>query len=138
MSLFLLTMQQLLGQLINALWSLQQSSICTNYVSFNPSPLLSPTEAALRETASEGVLAEVLLLSTSCCLCQLQVMLHYQGTPQGSIPQAAIPGRQHATGGYLILLFFLTFILSSLLPTCISQATCCSLGTEPGPTGQEV
>lgn len=34
MSLFLLTMQQLLGQLINTHWSLQQSSICTNYLLF--------------------------------------------------------------------------------------------------------
>lgn len=48
MSLFLLTMQQLLGQLINAHWSLQQSSICTNYIfflihspSFRPRRLLS-------------------------------------------------------------------------------------------------
>lgn len=52
MSLFLLTMQQLLGQLINARWSRQQSSICTNCLFFHPFPLLSPTEAALREIAS--------------------------------------------------------------------------------------
>lgn len=65
-------------------------------------------------------------------------MFRYQGTTQGSVPQAAIPGRQHPTGGYLILLFSLTFMLSSLLPTRISQATCCSLGTELGPAGQEV
>lgn len=55
MSLFLLTMQQLLGQLTNAHWSLQQSSVCTNYVFFNPFPLLSPTEAALRESAGGNI-----------------------------------------------------------------------------------
>lgn len=124
MNLFLLTMHQFLGQLINAHQSLQQSSILTNYVFFNPYPLLSPTEEGLQEIAKEGVLAKMLLVSFSHCLCQLQVMLHNQGTTQHSTQRAEIPGRQCATGGYLILFFSLIFILSSLFPTSISQVTC--------------